>query len=395
MLKRIAASCALVLVNTPVDAFEFSFKGMIKTEAVTSNQAVASYGSVYSQVAPTHALRTDIFGGAPATEQQTNFLESESTSFQAAQTRFSLNMKHEKIRGVLELDFIDGEDGFTNQTAIQAQEPRLRLATLYYDYSKNLTIFGGQKWTTAAGIKSSGSYNWIGNAYRAGNTGFLAMEVGATYKADNLSITGALTGKGRNATAGGINGNELGRMPGFAFDVNYKISGHTIGAAGHFANIKFEDEPNFTSGEDQDANLFKVYTMLNFGDVSFNAEYYTGEALNNQNALGVAPASRLSADGQVRDNFSESGFFSYVSWNISPEHNVKIGYASASVDDSDRDRLGLTELQKNSTAYINYGYKIMTGLTAFAQLTHFDTEYGVDNESFTAAVARAGVVFKF
>ena len=395
MLKRIAASCALVLVNTPVDAFEFSFKGMIKTEAVTSNQAVASYGSVYSQVAPTHALRTDIFGGAPATEQQTNFLESESTSFQAAQTRFSLNMKHEKIRGVLELDFIDGEDGFTNQTAIQAQEPRLRLATLYYDYSKNLTIFGGQKWTTAAGIKSSGSYNWIGNAYRAGNTGFLAMEVGATYKADNLSITGALTGKGRNATAGGINGNELGRMPGFAFDVNYKISGHTIGAAGHFANIKFEDEPNFTSGEDQDANLFKVYTMLNFGDVSFNAEYYTGEALNNQNALGVAPASRLSADGQVRDNFSESGFFSYVSWNISPEHNVKIGYASASVDDSDRDRLGLTELQKNSTAYINYGYKIMTGLTAFAQVTHFDTEYGVDNESFTAAVARAGVVFKF
>jgi len=395
MLKRIAASCALVLVNTPVDAFEFSFKGMIKTEAVTSNQAVASYGSVYSQVAPTHALRTDIFGGAPATEQQTNFLESESTSFQAAQTRFSLNMKHEKIRGVLELDFIDGEDGFTNQTAIQAQEPRLRLATLYYDYSKNLTIFGGQKWTTAAGIKSSGSYNWIGNAYRAGNTGFLAMEVGATYKVDNLSITGALTGKGRNATAGGVNGNELGRMPGFAFDVNYKISGHTIGAAGHFANIKFEDEPNFTSGEDQDANLFKVYTMLNFGDVSFNAEYYTGEALNNQNALGVAPASRLSADGQVRDNFSESGFFSYVSWNISPEHNVKIGYASASVDDSDRDRLGLTELQKNSTAYINYGYKIMTGLTAFAQVTHFDTEYGVDNESFTAAVARAGVVFKF
>ena len=395
MLKRIAASCALVLVNTPVDAFEFSFKGMIKTEAVTSNQAVASYGSVYSQVAPTHALRTDIFGGAPATEQQTNFLESESTSFQAAQSRFSLNMKHEKIRGVLELDFIDGEDGFTNQTAIQAQEPRLRLATLYYDYSKNLTIFGGQKWTTAAGIKSSGSYNWIGSAFRAGNTGFLAMEVGATYKAENLSITGALTGKGRNATAGGINGNELGRMPGFAFDVNYKISGHTIGAAGHFANIKFEDEPNFTSGEDQDANLFKVYTMLNFGDVSFNAEYYTGEALNNQNALGVAPASRLSADGQVRDNFSESGFFSYVSWNISPEHNVKIGYASASVDDSDRDRLGLTELQKNSTAYINYGYKIMTGLTAFAQVTHFDTEYGVDNESFTAAVARAGVVFKF
>ncbi|WP_394224405.1 hypothetical protein [Alteromonas gracilis] len=395
MLKRVAASCALVLVNTPVDAFEFSFKGMIKPEVITSNEAVASYGSAYSQVAPTHALRTDIFNGAPATPQETNFLESESTSFQAAQSRFSLNMKHEKIRGILEFDFIDGEDGFTNQTAIQAQEPRLRLATLYYDYSDELTIFGGQKWSTAAGIKSSGSYNWIGNAFRAGNTGFLAMEVGATYKVDAFTITGALTGKGRNATAGGINANELGRTPGFALDVNYKFSGHTVGFAGHFATLNFEDEPNFNGGEDQDANLMKVYTTLNFGDVSFSAEYYSGEALNNQNALGVAPAARLSSDGVIRESFSESGFFTFVSWNISPEHNVKVGYANASVDSDERSRLSLTELNENTTAYINYGYKITSSLTAFAQFTHFDTEYGVDFESFTASVGRAGVVFKF
>ena len=107
MLNRVAASCALILINSPVYAFDFSFKGMIKSEVVTSSQGVASFGGAYSQVAPTHALRTDIFGGAPATEQQTNFLESESTSFQAAQSRFSLNMNHEKIRSVLEFDFID------------------------------------------------------------------------------------------------------------------------------------------------------------------------------------------------------------------------------------------------------------------------------------------------
>lgn len=221
------------------------------------------------------------------------------------------------------------------------------------------------------------------------------MEVGASYKIDDLTITGALTGKGRNATAGGINANELGRMPGLAVDVNYKFSGHTVGFAGHMASLQFEDEPNFGTGENQDANLFKVYTTLNFGDVSVNAEYYSGEALNNQNALGIAPAARLNADGQVRESFSETGFFTFVSWNINPDNNVKVGYASASVDDSERDRLSLTDLNKNTTAYINYGYKVTTGLTAFAQLTHFDTEYGVDYESFTATVARAGVVFKF
>ena len=41
--------------------------------------------------------------------------------------------------------------------ALQAQEPRLRRATLYYDMDENWTFFGGQKWSTAAGIKSSGS----------------------------------------------------------------------------------------------------------------------------------------------------------------------------------------------------------------------------------------------
>jgi hypothetical protein len=304
-------------------------------------------------------------------------------------------MKHENLRGVFELDFIDGEDGFTNQTAIQAQEPRLRLATIYYDYSDRLTFFGGQKWSTAAGIKSSGSYNWIGNAYRAGNSGFLAMEAGVTYKGDALTITGALTGKGRNAGASGINANELGRMPGFAIDINYQFSGHKVGFAGHLAKLKYEDEAGFVGGRDQDANLIKVYTTLNFGDVSLNAEYYNGEALNNQNALGVAPAAGLGADGQVRESFSESGFFTYVSWNVSAKSNVKVGYGTASVDNGDVGRLTAGQLNENTTAYINYGYKMDNGLTTFAQLTRFDTEYGSDFESFSVAVARAGVIYRF
>ncbi|NVK54930.1 MAG: hypothetical protein HWE26_04895 [Alteromonadaceae bacterium] len=395
MYKRIAASCALVFAVNPVNAYEFSFHGMIKAEALASTQGVASFGGVYSQVAPTHALRTDVYGGGPATEQQQNYLDSQSTSFQISQSRFSLNMSHQKIRGVLELDFIDGEDGFTNQTALQAQEPRLRLATLYYDYSDNLTIFGGQKWSTASGIKSSGSYNWVGNGYRAGNTGFLAMEVGATYKADNLTLTGALTGKGRNNSAGGVNANELGSMPGIAVDANYSFSGHKVGFAAHFAEINYEDEPGFTGGSNQDANLFKVYTTLNFGAVSLNAEYYTGEALNNQNALGIAPAAGLNGAGEVNESFGESGYFAFASWTPSAGHNVKVGYGSASVDSGDRDRLGLTALHENTTAYINYGYQAAEGLTTFVQLTHFDTEYGADFDSFTTVVGRAGVVFKF
>ncbi|MEM6817676.1 MAG: hypothetical protein AAF578_02700 [Pseudomonadota bacterium] len=387
------AMLGLLAVSGPSQAYEFSFKGMIKTELVYSDSGIASFGGGYSQVAPTNALRTDIFGGAPATDQQMRFLESDATSFQAAHSRFSLNMKHENVRTILEFDFIDGEDGFSNQTAIQAQGARLRLATLYYDVNENLTVFAGQKWTTAAGIKSSGSYNWIGNAYRAGNSGFLALEGGATYKADNWNITGAITNRGRNNSAGGINANELGSVPGFAFDVNTKVSGHLIGAAGHFAQVNFEDEAGFVSGDNQDANFYKLYTTLNFGDVSVSAEVYTGEALNNQNALGIAPATSLGGDGVVRESFGETGFFAFVNWNIKPGHNLKVGYATASVDEEER--LGLTELSKNTTSYVNYGVKMTDGLTAFGQITHFDTEFGGDFESFSAVTARAGLLFRF
>ena len=85
----------------------------------------------------------------------------------------------------------------------------------------------------------------------------------------------------------------------------------------------------------------------------------------------------------------------YASWTPAAGHNIKVGYGSASVDSGDRDRLSATSLNENSTAYINYGYQATEGLTTFAQLTHFDTEYGSDYESFTTAVIRAGVVFKF
>lgn len=386
---------AMLLMSTPAFSYEFSYKGMIKPELVNANRGIASYGSTYSEVAPTHALRRDVFGGAAATPQQSEFLNSAASSFQAAQSRFSLHMSHEKVRTVIEFDFIDGEDGFTNQTAIQAQEPRLRLATIYYDHNDKVTVFGGQKWSTAAGIKSNGSYNWIGNGYRSGNSGFLAMEAGVTYKDAGWSFTGALTGRGRNSTAGGINANELGGIPGVAVDVNYSFNKHKIGFAGHSAQVNYEKEAGFVSGEDQDANLFKVYASLNFGDIKFSGEYYTGEAINNQNALGIAPAARLNSDGSVRESFGESGFFGYVTWSPGPLHTFKAGYSSAEVDSGDRSRLALTDLSKNTSAYVNYGYKVSEGLTAFAQVTHFDTEYGVDFENFTALVSRVGVVFKF
>lgn len=379
-----AAISAIVLMSSPVAAYEFTFKGLVKTEILHSDAGVASFvGGKYSHVSPTHALRTD-----DTDPQVATYLDSASTSFQAAQSRFSLNMKHDKARAVFEMDFVDDDDGFTNQTALQAQGTRLRLATIYYDASDNVTVFAGQKWSTASGIKSSGSYNWVGNGYGAGNTGFLAMEAGATYKKDNLEVTGALTGKGRNLSSSGINANELGSMPGIAFDVNYSFDGHKVGVAGHFAEINYEDEPTFTTGENQDANLYKVYGTFKFGDLSLAAEAYTGESVNNQNALGLAPGS--SAAG----SFSESGFFTYLTWNIKPGHTAKFGYGTAEVDSGDQDRLTAASRAKNSSFYANYGCQVTKGLTAFAQITNFDTEYA-DSESFSATVLRVGSIFKF
>ena len=134
---------------------------------------------------------------------------------------------------------------------------------------------------------------------------------------------------------------------------------------------------------------------MKFGSVTLNAEVYTGDGLNNQNALGIGPVVRLDSAGAVREAFTESGYFAYLNWDIRKGHQFRIGYASASVDSGDQDRLTISELKKNTTAYVNYGYKLMESLTVFGQVTSFDTEYGVDNRDFSAVVARAGLLFKF
>ena len=114
-----------------------------------------------------------------------------------------------------------------------------------------------------------------------------------------------------------------------------------------------------------------------------------------QNALGVAPAASLGGTGVVRQSFGESGFFTYVNWDIRPGHNFKAGYSTAEVDSGDRSRLTITELSKNTAAYVNYGYKATEGLTVFGQLTHFDTEYGVDSADFSALETRIDLLFRF
>ena len=138
------------LLSFTTHALEFEFKGFLKAEVVNTNNGVGSYSNTYSHVSPTRALRTDRFStnGSDniASTQQNRYLRSSSTSFQAAQSRLNLGIKKNQVHGLIELDFIDGEDGFSNQTALQSLGPRIRLATIDYNFTDHVKIFIGQIW---------------------------------------------------------------------------------------------------------------------------------------------------------------------------------------------------------------------------------------------------------
>lgn len=376
-----------------VYAAKVEYKGIVKTDVVHSDSGVGSYSNTYSHVAPTRALRTDRVNGAAATGQQTKNLRSESMSFQTAQSRFSFHLIHGDVKGVFEFDLIDGEDGFTNQTAIQSQGIRTRLATLYYSIDKNLTLFAGQKWTTVAGIISSGSYNIVGNGFQAGNTGFLAEELGIKFSKGDWDLTAAITGKGRN-NGTGVNYNELGSTPGFATDIRKILSGHVFGVAGHFAKLNFEDEASFISGEDKKAYLTKAFSNLSFGSLKLSLEYYYGQSLNNMNALGVAPATALSS-GSVTRAYRESGYFTALSWKASEKNLFKFGHGSADVESSQESTLSEAQLSSNAYYFASYTRSLTKKLSGYLQLTQFESDYGPSSKSFGALISQLGMMFKF
>lgn len=300
-------------------------KGFIKAEVVQSQSGVGSLGNIYSHVATTRALNTD----AGATEQEKAYLSSSATSIQTAQSRFSLTATEGDLKTVIEFDLLDGESGFTNQTAIQNQEPRVRLATIYYNLSEEFTVFAGQKWNTASGNKAVGSFNFVGNGFQAGNTGFLAQEFGLSYDKNNLSLTGAISGKGKNKDANGVNNNELDSNPGIALDANYKINNFKFGLAHISAELAFESEKNYVSGDNVTASLSKFYLDYKTSEFRIFGEYYLGNSISNLNALGIAPGT---SGGTVSRNYFESGYWLSAKYNMNKKSSFTIGHGTAEVD---------------------------------------------------------------
>ncbi len=374
-----------------VSAVDFKFKGFIKAEVVHSNKSVGSYGDSYSHVAVTKANLKDT-----TTPQTKKYSDSASTSFQTAQSRFAFEVTEGKVYGILEFGLIDpASTGFTNQGPLQAAGPRTRLAFINYTISQNTKFFIGQKWGSATGIPWNGSFNYVGGGLTAGNTGFLNNEAGLTHKLGEVSITGAITGKGKNAagsTADGANQNELGHTPGVAGNVEYKQEDLLIGLAGHWGKMIFQRDDAFTSGHNRNAFVAMVYASNKFGALKFDLEAYLGSNLGGLNALGVA--SRPVGAGH---SSRERGAWFGLAYDLSEVDVFRLSYGMAEVSNGTAEELSATQMNENSYAYLNYGRNLGDGLTWFAQYTYFNTSYGFGSAKRNpdASVWQSGMLYKF
>ncbi len=382
---KLKSLCGLLLLSNATYALNLEVKGFLKTDIYHSDQGVGSYGDDYSHVAPTRALRTD--QGTTAKQRRDG---SEATSFQIAQSRFSFHITHGKAKGVFEFDFIDSDTGFNKQTALQAAGIRTRMAYLDYAINDRFSIFMGQKWGTASGIKGVGSWNYVGNAFQTGNTGFFNQELGFSYKLNNLTFTLALTGKGRNFN-GGVNENELGSMPGLALDINYKSKSFMIGLASHAGELEFEKNEDFTgTGENQNAYLAKVYGNVSFWKAKWNLEYYVGQSLNNLNALGVGAATKIDDSGNITKAVRESGVWTSLMVNWNKISKSTFGYGQAAVADSFVSNLGATSISENTLMFANYSRSLTDQLQWYIQWENYTTKYGSDEKEFDANVYISG-----
>ncbi len=378
-------AAAIMIAPLSSQAVEFKFNGFVKAEVIHSDAAVGSFGDTYTHTAISRANRVDT-----TPPEAKKYEKSSATSLQTSQSRFGFQVIQDKTTGYFEFDLIDPNAGFTNTTALQAQGPRTRQAFISHKVDDSLTVFIGQKWSTAAGIAWVGSYNIVGNGYQAGKVVFLNEEVGATYKLGNLSFTGAITGKGRNA--GAINENELGTQPGLAGNIEHKTEKFLLGVAGHVSKLHWDETNSAASGlRDREAYVAKAYGSATFGSFKWDLEGYMGTNVNNLNALGIAQASNGTS------SWKESGFWTNLTYDISKLDVMRLGYGMAQVDDEQESRLAATGLQDNQYIHANYGRTIGNGLTAFVQYTYHDTKYGTGStqKSFQANVGQAGLLYKF
>lgn len=400
--KLIAIPLLLLCINANAKV-DIEFYGFLKASYLHSNNSVSSFGND-SFHAPTEAqnLHLDETTGA---QQKATYKQQSKGAFQVAQTRPGVFLKRgEKLSAKIEFDFTD----FT-ATPTGKNDPRVRLAEIYYKFTDSLSARIGQGWTTFEAFTPH-TFNYVGRWFRAGSSGFLAQQVELKYSMSHWNFYGTVAQKGRNisgypksngaATDPLVQDVSSTGLPQVVGKVEYNNGTHHAGFAYTYAKFDYKDaDYNNAAGSVKGNNTRsyggKIFYHGKFGNLDIRPEIYSGSNLNDLLYLTLADHS-VSA-GKNRD-IQELGYFTSLRYNLENGDYLIGGYGRAKITSS-LDKIANNKLVANEVIRLGYAHQLEEGLEVFAELTNYYSTYtkavAKNVSGSQAGLAELGMVYHF
>ena len=325
-------------------------------------------------------------------------------TFQVAQSRFGIVVgASPKVRGRLELDFID----FTKSSPMMTAVPRLRRATVEYTLNETDLLTLGQEYDLFSYLVPH-TYNFVGHYYQAGDSGFMRQQLIWLRNTGSTEYGAALGLQTSNATPS-MNNLELSLRPTLA------LRWASLGAQSKWgiSSIATQILVDRVANQYRSAWGLNAFAELKTSDSAFNlrAEAYGGRNLANLSMLS------LSFGNSVAD-VSEVGGWLTGRWGISSQTGVfgGVGYAQVlnpqqmlasysvtSNGSSNSYQLSGTGpgIERNGTLRLGMDYKPEPNLTWFLEYAYLTTYFHLlGGDSIVepirfASVGQAGMMYSF
>ena len=374
------ATRALTVVTASLGVFganaaraEITIKpyGFIRAEYTGASDAVGSFGNRNS-IAPTEAYPV-------SGDVNTGYRDR----FSVAQSRLGIDMKNaERTSGRVEVDFVD----FTKGAPTTAALPRLRIAKIEYKISDTLHVMAGQDWDLFSPLNPY-TFNFVGNFFEAGNSGFIRQQVMIENKTDSFDITAGVGGAGtnNNGTDGAV---EKTVAPAFELRLTQILNPKMKwGVAGLVENRTYLNGVSATS----ESRNRMIHGLNIFGDFdmgpafAIRVEAYQGTNLADQNTMLTL------SQGSFSNSVNEWG--GYVSAKTQPSENCTLFGTFGIAKVTDPDQLvsfnsGTTAtfrgIQENVKAALGTSYRLSGDTQLYFEASRFVTTYKTDGSPIVA-----------
>lgn len=259
--------------------------GILKPTITFASDAVESFGNVNAS-APTAAANPVLAG----------LRDERRLTFQAAQSRFGLWINEQgSYRGHVEFDFID----FAKASPTVQALVRLRIATVEWSPTSELTLVMGQDWDLDAPVNAFG-VNLVGTHFQAGNHGFMRHQLKALYRPLSALELGFALGLASANPTPRDNNVELGQVPTFALRVSTLGKFGRLGVSALATRLRFSPGPMERHALGAIGSLFG--DLIPYASLSLRFEGYVGRNAASLGTLAIG-------SGRVDRDVEEAGFF--------------------------------------------------------------------------------------